>query len=222
MTNLKETDVMDKLKIAILEGEVDAAPEITQEALNAGIAGKRLREAVSQDIAELEEKLYGGRHKTCGKVWGHPILFMGIESARRSLQVLQPHLKNLEPLGRVVMGTPQGDVHDAGGKMVAIALTAAGFEVFYLGRDVPLTLFVHKVRERGADILAISSYQTSGFSRIEEILRLLEAAQMRERVKVMVGGPTISAHFARKYGLLYANRASQAVELAKKAVMGGK
>jgi len=213
----RENEIIDKLKKAILEGEVDAAPEATQEALDAGITAERIREkGVSQGIAELEEKLYGNH-----KVWGNPYLFMGMEAARRCLKALQPRLQPHEPLGTVVLGTPQGDVHDVGGKMVAIALTAAGFEVIYLGRDVPLTLFVHKVQERSADILAISSYQTSGFTRIEKILELLEAARMRDRVKVMVGGTTVSGRFAHKYGLLYANTASGAVRLAKECV-GGK
>jgi methylmalonyl-CoA mutase cobalamin-binding domain/chain len=216
VSNNKENEIIKKLKKAIGEGEVDTAPEITQEALNAGVTAERLREkAISQGIAELEEKLYGNL-----KVWGNPYLFMGMEAARRCLQVLQPKLKPRKSLGTVVLGTPQGDVHDVGGKMVAIALTAAGFEVVYLGRDVPLTLFIHKVQERSADILAISSYQTSGFSRIEKILELLTAARMRDRVKVMVGGVTVSGKFARQYGLLYANTASGAVRLAKECLTG--
>lgn len=217
MSNDKETEIIDKLKKSIFEGDVDKAPEVTQEALNAGITAERLREqAISQGIAELEEMLYGNL-----KVWGNPYLFMGMEAARRCLQVLEPRLKPHKALGIVVLGTPQGDVHDIGGKMVAIALTAAGFKVVYLGRDVPLTLFIHKVREKAADILAISSYQTSGFSRIEKILELLAANKMKDRVKVMVGGTTVSGRFARKYGLLYANTASGAVRLAKECI-GGK
>ena len=217
MSSDKENNIIHQLKNAILEGEVDAVPEVTQEALNAGVTADDLREkVVSEGIAELEEKLYGNL-----KVWGNPYLFMGMEAARRCLQVLQPQLLLHKPLGKVVLGTPQGDVHDVGGKMVTIALTAAGFEVVYLGRDVPLTLFIHKVRERGADILAISSYQTSGFARIEKILGLLEAAKMRDRVKIMVGGTTVSRKFSSKYGLLYAHTASGAVRLAKECV-GGK
>jgi methanogenic corrinoid protein MtbC1 len=214
VSNDKETEIIDNLKKLILEGDVDKAPEVTRKALNAGITAERLREkGISQGIAELEERLYGNL-----KVWGNPYLFMGMEAARRSFRVLKPRLKPCKPLGTVVLGTPQGDVHDVGGKMVAIALTAAGFEVVYLGRDVPLTLFIHKVQERGAGILAISSYQTSGFTRIEKILELLEVANLRDRVKVMVGGTTMSGRFARKYGLLYANTASGAVRLAKECI----
>jgi len=209
-------EIITRLKSAIMEGEVDLATEITQEALKVGLQAELLREkAVSEGIKELEEKLYGDH-----KVWGHPMLFMGMEAARRSLDVLQPQLKPHEPLGKVVLGTPQSDVHDVGGKMVAIALTAAGFEVIYLGRDVPVSLFVHKARETAADILAISCYQTNGFDRIIKILNLLTAARMRDRIKVMVGGTVITEKFADEFSLLYAKKASDAVELAKKCIGG--
>jgi methylmalonyl-CoA mutase cobalamin-binding domain/chain len=222
----KEKEIIDKLKNTILEAEVDAAPEITQKALKVGIQAELLREkAVSEGIKELEEKLYGGTCMVTGdrctcKVWGHPILFMGMEAARRSLEVMEPILKPHNPLGTVVMGTPQGDVHDLGGKMVAIALTAAGFRVVYLGRDVPPTFFVHKARETGANILAISCYQTTGFDRIKKILGLLTATGIRDSIKVMVGGTVITEKFANEFGLLYARTASDAVKLAKKCIGG--
>jgi methylmalonyl-CoA mutase cobalamin-binding domain/chain len=224
---MNDTDkITNRLKKAIMTGEVDAAPEITQKAIKLGIQAELLREkAVSEGIKELEEKLYGGTcivrggRCTC-KVWGHPVLFMGMEAARRSLEVMEPVLKPHTPIGTVVMGTPQGDVHDLGGKMVAIALTAAGFRVVYLGRDVPPSFFVHKARETGADILAISCYQTTGFSRIKKILDLLTATGIRHSTKVMVGGTVITEKFADEFGLLYARTASDAVKIAKKCIGG--
>jgi len=210
----KEDEVIDRLKKAILEAEFDAAPDITREALDNGIPADLIQEkAICQGIAELEENLYGD-----SKVWLHPILFMGMEAARRSLEVLKPVSKSDKPLGTVVLGTPQGDVHDMGGKMVAIALTAAGFRVVYLGRDVPPSFFVHKARETGAKIIAISCYQTTGFSRIKKILDLLGAAKMRDSIKVMVGGTVVTERFADEFGLIYARTASGAVKQAKKCI----
>jgi trimethylamine corrinoid protein len=210
----KENEVIDRLKKAILEAEVDAAPDITREALDNGIpADLILEKAICQGIAELEENLYGG----C-KVWGHPILFMGMEAARRSLEILEPVSKPGKALGTVVLGTPQGDVHDMGGKMVAIALAAAGFKVVYLGRDVTPSFFVHKARETEAKILAISCYQTTGFSRIKKILDLLQDTKMRDNIKVMVGGTVVTEKFADEFGLIYARTASDAVKQAKKCI----
>jgi methylmalonyl-CoA mutase cobalamin-binding domain/chain len=120
----------------------------------------------------------------------------------------------------VVLGTPAGDTHDLGAKMVAMALTAAGFKVDYLGHDVALTHFVHKVQETDADILAISSYQTSGFKKIEEILELLETAKLNDKVKVILGGSVITEKFANQLNVGYGRGAADAVKLAKSYVGG--
>ena len=212
----KEDEIVNRLKQAIIDADFDATPRITQEALQAGVDTHVLMEkAISDGLSELEEKLFNGY-----KTWGHPLLFMGAEAARRSLELLEPYFTPREEnvLGTVVLGTPSGDVHDLGGKMVALALIAAGFKVVYLGRDIAPSLFVHKVKESGAQILAISSYQTTGFAKIEEILKLLSASKMGNKVKVIVGGPCITQKFADKFGLGYGKHASDAAQLAKQYV----
>ncbi len=212
----QENDLVNALKRAIIDADFDATPVITGEALKAGVpADVLMQKGISEGLSELEEKLFNGY-----KTWGHPLLFMGAEAARRALELLEPLFKPREEnvLGTVVLGTPSGDVHDLGGKMVALALIAAGFKVIYLGRDVPPSLFVHKVKESGAQILAISSYQTTGFSRIQAILDLLAASGMADKVKVMVGGPCITEKFAGKLGLGYGRHASDAAQLAKSYV----
>jgi methylmalonyl-CoA mutase cobalamin-binding domain/chain len=214
----ERAELVAKLKRAVLDGDFESAPGITGEALEAGIQAERLmEEAISDGISELEGKLFSGY-----KVWPHPILLLGMEAARRSLEILESRLRSRqeEPLGTVVLGTPAGDVHDHGGKMVALALMAAGFKVVYLGRDVPSSLFIDKVNENGARILALSSYQPTGFERIKEILDLLSTAGMRDKVKVMVGGCSITEKFADKFGLGYARSASAAVRLAKRYAGG--
>lgn len=214
-----KSDVVDKLKSAILDADFDSAPRLTEEALKSGVKPEViLQKAISEGIGELETKLFHGY-----KVWGHPNLFLGYEAVRRSLLVLETYFESgdREILGTVVLGTPEGDVHDMGGKMLALHLTAAGFKVVYLGRDVPLSLFVHKVKENNAQILAISSYQTNSHERIKVILELLSAAGLRDKVKVMAGGCAITEKFADKFGIGYARTASDGVKLAKKYI-GGK
>ncbi len=211
-------ELVEKLKQAIIEAEFDLAPRITEEALKAGVAPKALMEqGISEGIMELEDKLFHGY-----RVWGHPILYMAVEAARRSLLILEPYFKlpEGEALGTVVLGTPEGDVHDMGGKMVALNLTAAGFKVIYLGRDVPSSLFVHKVRESGAQILGISSYQANSFERFLEIQDLLVKAGLKDKVKVMAGGCAITQKFTDKLGIGYGKTASDAVRLARQYVGG--
>jgi methylmalonyl-CoA mutase cobalamin-binding domain/chain len=212
-------DIVEKLKNAIMDADFDSAPKLTEEALKAGVEPEVIMEkAISEGMDELEEELFHGY-----KVWGHPILFMAVEAARRSLLVLESCFKPGEEriLGTVVLGTPAGDVHDMGGKMLALNLTAAGFKVVYLGRDVPPSLFVHKVKESNAQILAISSYQTNSYERIKEILDLLSEAGLRDKVKVMAGGCAITEKLTTKFGIGYAKTASDGVKLAKKYI-GGK
>jgi methylmalonyl-CoA mutase cobalamin-binding domain/chain len=143
-----------------------------------------------------------------------------MEGARQSLEVLEPCLspKGEEALGRVVLGTPAGDTHDLGAKMVALALRAAGFEVVYLGRDVPLDRFVETCRETDVDVLAVSSYQTTGFACIKEIVRKMDETRLREKTKVMIGGSVITQKFADKMNVGYARHASDAVKLAHEYV----
>jgi methylmalonyl-CoA mutase cobalamin-binding domain/chain len=195
-----------------LDADYDAAPAITKEALEAGVDPEDLmKEGLSNGISELEKKLFGEY-----KVWVHPVFLMAMEGVRMSLAVLEPHMKPKEEkaLGTVVLGTPAGDTHDLGAKMVALALNAAGFKVNYLGRDVPLTRFIHQVQETNANILGISSYQTSGFRKIEEILIMLEKAKLQDKVNVMLGGTVITEKFAEHLNVDYGRHASDAVKLA--------
>lgn len=213
MVSAKDYDhFVNQLKGAVLGADYESAPKITREALDAGAAPEVLmRDGLSEGIKELEKKLFGDY-----KVWVHPVFLMSMEGVRLSLEILEPHMKPKEDqaLATVVLGTPAGDTHDLGAKMVALALTAAGFRVNYLGRDVPLTRFVHQVQESDATILGISSYQTSGFNKIEEILSLLETAKLQNKVNVMLGGTVITEKFAEKLKVDYGRHASDAVKLA--------
>jgi methylmalonyl-CoA mutase cobalamin-binding domain/chain len=203
--------IINNLKTAVLEADYDSAPKITKQALDMGISPDALMDALGRGIFALEKKLYGD----C-KVWMHPDLFLAMEGVRQSMVILEsvPQQKG-EKVGTVVLGTPEGDVHDFGGKMVNLALMAAGFEVSYLGRDVPVTRFIHEVQAKGADILAISCYQTSNFKKIEEILDLLSRAGLRDKVYVLLGGCVITEKYAEKMNVGYGKTASDAVKLAQ-------
>jgi methylmalonyl-CoA mutase cobalamin-binding domain/chain len=203
--------IINNLKTAVLEADYESAPKITKQGLDMGISPDALMDALGRGISELEKKLYGDN-----KVWMHPDLLLAMEGVRQAMVILEalPQQKG-KKMGKVVLGTPDGDVHDLGGKMVSLALMAAGFEVSYLGRDVPVTRFVHAVQEVGADILAISCYQTSNFKKIEEILDLLGRAGLRDKVYVMIGGTVITDKYAEKMKVGYGKTASDAVKSAQ-------
>lgn len=203
-----KTDLIKQLKNAVLEADYDAAPEITKKALDLGVEAKVLmRDALSAGIKELERKLFGDY-----KSWVHPDFLIAMEGVRKSLEVINPEYDGDK--GTVVIGTPVGDTHDLGGKMVALALTSEGFKVVYLGRDVPPEDFIDQVRANNANILALSSYQSSGFKKIEEILSMLEDVGLKDKVKVMIGGTVITEKYAERLNVGYAKHAYGAVDLA--------
>lgn len=122
-------------------------------------------------------------------------------------------------LGTVVAGTVQGDIHSIGIEIVCTLLVAAGFDVHYLGIDIPAEKFVEAVRDTNADIVALSALLTVTSAEDKKVIQLLTDAGLREQVRVMVGGGAINADFAASIGADgYEPAAPGAVELAKSFV----
>lgn len=136
------------------------------------------------------------------------------------LAVLTPHLSSAEvgvekPKG--VIGVVEGDTHDIGKNLVKIMLETAGFEMFDLGRDVPLQKFVDKAKEVNASFICMSTLMTTTMGGMNTVVKLLKEAGIREQVKVIIGGGPISKKFADMIGADgYSDNAVEAVKLAKK------
>lgn len=214
-TENQNEEIINQLKQAIKDADYDEAPVIARKALECEIdPAVIMQRGVCDALMEMEHDLFGTQ-----KAWMHPRHLMGAESARRAIDVLEPSFKDGDgSLGTVVIGVPSGDTHDFGTKTVGLTLMAAGFKVEYLGRDVPPSRFVQKAIEVGADIVGISCYQTSNFKRIDEILELMTTLNLKEKVKVMIGGSVITQKYADKKNLAYATNAAEAVKLARKLV----
>ena len=133
--------------------------------------------------------------------------------------LVKPHLKQAvetKKLGKVVIGTVSGDIHDIGLNIVGFMLDVSGFEVFNLGVDVPIEAFVNKVQETEAPVLGLSGFLTPAFDAMKETVEAMEAAGMREKVKIMIGGGQLDEG-VRKYAKAdaYGKDAMAAVALAK-------
>jgi methylmalonyl-CoA mutase cobalamin-binding domain/chain len=141
---------------------------------------------------------------------------------KAGVAVLSPHLsKETDSPGVVVLGTVQGDTHDIGKNIVAIMLDAAGFEVHDVGRDVSPRIFVDKVRETKADILGLSALMTSSMVNMKGVIDLLVKENVRDHVKVLIGGAPISQRYASEIGAdAYSTDAADAVRVAK-AILDG-
>ncbi|MPM74149.1 Methionine synthase [bioreactor metagenome] len=122
--------------------------------------------------------------------------------------------------GTIVNGTVEGDVHDIGKSIVSTMLQSAGFEVYDIGRDVPIRNFIQKAKETDADLIGISALMTTTLQGQKDVIELLKEEGMRSRVKVMVGGAPATQAWADKIGAdCYAENASEAVAKAKELLL---
>ncbi|MHB9093722.1 MAG: cobalamin-dependent protein, partial [Eubacteriales bacterium] len=122
-----------------------------------------------------------------------------------------------EKLGTVVIGTIEGDIHDIGKGIVGIMLKVYGFEVHDLGRDVPVSTFIEKVKELNADIIGSSTLMTTTLPGQKALQEAIRAAGLK--VKTMVGGAATNQHWADKIGAnAYGENATEAVQKAKELI----
>ena len=136
------------------------------------------------------------------------------------LDVLKPHLPVEDSKGdkvKVVIGVVEGDTHDIGKNLVKIMLDTAGFEMYDLGRDVPLDNFVNKAIEVGASVICMSTLMTTTMDGMRSVIEKLKEKGIRDNIKVMVGGSPISQKYANEIGADgYSSNAVEAVKLAKR------
>ena len=183
--------------------------------------------ASDADLLEAIENGFAAGIREVGDLWEAgdfflPELVQGAEAMRAAMEVLNPVIRTrwgaTEPRGRVVIGTVQGDLHDIGKSLVATLLAANGFEVYDLGSDVPVSLFVDKAREVDAHLVAASALLTTTMPLQRELSRAV--AQAGIGAKVLVAGSPTSPAWARSIGAEHAENALQAVKVAERMVNG--
>jgi methanogenic corrinoid protein MtbC1 len=138
---------------------------------------------------------------------------------QRVTELVKPHLTQAaetKRIGKVVLGTVSGDIHDIGLNIVDFMLDVNGFEVYNLGVDVPAETFVDKVKETGAPIVGLSGFLTPAFDAMKETVEAVKAAGMRDKVKIMIGGGQLDDEIRKYAGAdAYGKNAMEAVALAK-------
>lgn len=148
-----------------------------------------------------------------------PDLVYSGEILRRIVEILEPHLKKgkeAKRLGKVVIGTVAGDIHDIGKDMVAFMLNVNGFEVIDLGIDVPAREFVDTIKESGSKIVGLSGFLTLAFESMKQTIEAIQEAGLRDKVKIMIGGGQIDDQVRGYTGAdAYGRDAMAAVHLAK-------
>jgi methanogenic corrinoid protein MtbC1 len=150
-----------------------------------------------------------------------PDLVFSGEILKRIVQKLEPHLKSRKDekskrLGKVIIGTVAGDIHDIGKDLVTFMLDVSGFEVLDLGIDVPVERFVDTIKESGSTVVGLSGFLTLAFDSMKETVDAIKAAGLRDQVKIMIGGGQIDEQ-VRSYtdADAYGKDAVEAVKLAR-------
>jgi corrinoid protein of di/trimethylamine methyltransferase len=199
---------------AVIDGLPDKARMLAQEALRAGIEPL---EAIDQGFKPGMDVVGEGFAK--GELF-IPDLMMSGEAMKAAITALEPELMKRKQerrvLGKVVIGTVQGDIHEIGKTLVATMLAANGFEVYDLGVDVSPQRFLEKVREVDADVVGLSALLTTTLLNQETVILTLQEAGLRDKVKVIVGGVPASPEWAEEIGAdAYAENATEAVAVIK-------
>lgn len=207
---------LNALKDAVINGDLKGCTILTEVAIQAGYSPQKvLTEGLVPAMEVVGEKF------RCNEVYV-PEVLVAARAMKKSLSLLKPLLTKTDakPVGVAVAGTVKGDLHDIGKNLVCMMWEGAGFEVVDLGADVTPDKFVQAVKDTGAQIVGISTLLTTTMLGMRDVIQALERAQLREKVKVMVGGAPVTQAYANEIGAdAYGESAAVAVEKAK-ALLG--
>jgi corrinoid protein of di/trimethylamine methyltransferase len=211
-------EIYQKMALSIQEGNLAMATSLAQESIAAGIDPL---DAISQGYVVGVDQV--GAAFTNGEAF-LPELVMAGEAMKAAVAVLEPELKRRgserKTLGKVVLATVEGDIHEIGKSLVGTMLSAAGFEVFDLGVNVPANKILEKARDVGADIVGLSALLTTTMVRQKEVITLFAEAGMRPQVKIMVGGAPVTREWVSQIEADgYSEDAIGAVGVAKQLVI---
>ena len=205
------SEVIKEIYTGVVEGDRDQVVEAVQQALNEGDSAETiLKQGMMAAMGEVGRLFEEGEYFV-------PELLVAARAMQGGMDILRPLLvaEDVEPVGKIVIGTVKGDLHDIGKNLVSMMMQGAGFEVTDLGTDVTPEKFVDAVKSSGANLVAMSALLTTTMANMPATIDAFNQAGIRDKVKIMVGGAPVTDQFAQKIGADgYAPDASQAAKLA--------
>ena len=191
-----ENELFQKMAQSVLDGDSDTASALAKEAVDAGIDPL---EAITKGFVTGVNKV--GESFACGQAF-LPELVMAGEAMKAAVAALEPEMQKRgvqrTMLGKVVLATVEGDIHEIGKSLVGTMLSASGFQVYDLGVDVPAARIIAKVKEVDADIVGLSALLTTTMTKQKEVIDELDKLGLRKKVKVMVGGAPVTRDWVQK------------------------
>lgn len=205
-------ELLTTMRADLYKGDADSVASLVQQALHSGLS--------PGDI--LEKGLIAGMNEV-GKDFRDDILFMpevliAARAMHAGMNILRPLLTGvgIKAVGKFLIGTVKGDLHDIGKNLVGMMMEAAGFEVIDLGIDTPVEQFIDAVEEHQPQLVGMSALLTTTMGEMKRVIEALKQAGLRDGVKVMVGGAPVTEKYAHDIGADgYAPNASAAVEKAR-------
>jgi len=203
-----------KVNELVIKGKAKLITGAVQEAIDGGCAPEEILAAMIGAMDTVGENFKNGTIFV-------PEMLISAKAMKKGVETLKPHLASgaAGALGKVVIGTVAGDLHDIGKNLVAMMIESAGFEVIDLGVDVPVEKFLAAAAEDGIKIVACSALLTTTMPALQQTVEALNAAPFRANIKVMIGGAPITQEFADQVGAdAYTPDAASAAKKAKELV----
>jgi len=209
---------LEALGEAVINGDRDEAARLAQEAVDEGVDP----ESIVNDGLIVGMNEVGRRFKA--NEFYVPEVLIAARAMHAGMDIVKPLLaeSGVEPQGRVLIGTAQGDLHDIGKNLVAMMLEGGGYEVIDIGVDVSADQFVEAINEHSPDAVAISALLTTTMPSMKDTIDALDVAGIRDQIKVMIGGAPVTQDYANEIGADgYAPDAASAVDLAADLLNAG-
>lgn len=198
----------------VVKGDMAGTTGAVSEALEAQVPPDEILQSLTAGITEVGRKFEIGEYFV-------PEMMIAARAMQNSMTILKPKLiaADVKPIGKVVIGTVQGDLHDVGKNIVSMMLEGVGFEIVDLGTNVTTDQFVQAVEQGDAQVIAFSALLTTTMSEIGVTIDALKEKGLRDNITVMVGGAPINQSFADKVGAdIYAPDGPAAAREAKQAI----
>jgi 5-methyltetrahydrofolate--homocysteine methyltransferase len=204
--------ILDDIREKLIDGDMAGVTEGVNQALAEGLqAGDILNKALISGMTEVGQLFEDGEYFV-------PEMLIAARAMQAGVAILKPKLveQDIKPLGRIVIGTVKGDLHDIGKNLVAMMLEGVGFEVIDLGTDVTPEKFVEAVKENDAEFIGMSALLTTTMPAMKNSIEALKEAGVRDKVSVMIGGAPVTQNYADEIGAdIYAPDGPSAARKAK-------
>jgi len=203
---------LENLSVNLINGKANEVKELTQQALDEGFEPKDiLNKGLLEGMSEVGRRFKNNEFYV-------PEVLIAARAMKAGMEILKPHLtkSGIKPEAKIALGTVKGDLHDIGKNLVGMMLEGGGFEVIDLGVDVSADKYLETIQKDNVQIVGMSALLTTTMVNMKDTISALEEANLRDKIKVIIGGAPVTDAYAQEIGADgYAPDAASAVDLVK-------